>query len=83
MWHPRDPAIMNICAVGLALAGFDEQPGTAFVHANIRRCTQIPACQGAVSIAPNRLICTRVRAFQRQAADCAVPHDERSSQMII
>jgi hypothetical protein len=35
--HPHDPAIMNIYAVGLALAGFDEQAGTAFVRANIRR----------------------------------------------
>ena len=32
---------MNIYAVGLALAGFDEQAGTAFVRANIRRSARV------------------------------------------
>ena len=30
-------------------------------------CTRVHLCPGAVSTAPNRLICTRVRAVQRQA----------------
>jgi hypothetical protein len=38
---------MNIYAVGLALAGFDEQAGTAFVRANIRRYVRQARCAGS------------------------------------